>query len=320
MNVKEIRLYEVLKDDLERLTSKLRISLAYALHAPPLRPILRIDKISLRGEIVSDSFFHKLMAYDGNFIHVCALDSSLKLLMDFGSLKAYLIKTAMEVFVGKRRIELKESFKLITAISRREALKRMAQMEYSIAEEVIEKHEPDLLLLDRGLINLAYKGRKSLFKKAVAKQCSVVGICKSSTLTLEDGTPLLSYLALRGALLGYDTWYYHPLFPHGLYARMMGEVTVVKLSPESPYVFRVDVYAPQEDLVDVLGKVAALQDPALPGYPFPLIEAHRDSKIFKYELEIAREAVEERLRGLAEPLDLCCFRRRDLEGRSYRMG
>ena len=322
MSVEERALYDVLKDDLIKLASRLRLVYTHALYASSLKPLLRVRQLTLKGVKINDSFFHEIKPLLTDE-RICSLDSSLKLIMDFGSLKIYVIKAALEVFEDNEIKDTRIVLRLVSAYSKKEALKEVTRVEYSLAEELIKRYKPRILLLDRSLTSLKdFRLRLNrLFNSAYENKCSIVGFSKSSNLMLEDGTPLIGYLVLRGKLLGLSSWYYHPIFPEDMYRDVLpARVIIAKLSPNEYHAFRTDIYSPWSEVEHIISKVASLQDPALPGYPYPLIRAHRDSKISLTECQVVRCLVKELCKACYVIPEVVSFRGINLEGRSYNMG
>jgi hypothetical protein len=101
-------------------------------------------------------------------------------------------------------------------------------------------------------------------------------------------------------------------FESGQKGLLHGDVYFARLHPETPKWFRVDLGTPKGDPEGALGDLVAYAGSALcPGYPFPLLEAHRAAvtiRQFRSEFEdlILKEALasgldpDEALRGMVD--------------------
>jgi hypothetical protein len=84
-----------------------------------------------------------------------------------------------------------------------------------------------------------------------------------------------------------------------------GEIFVAHLAPTAPFAFRVDVArtGSAADVDDVLSRLAGTaNDPAFPGYPYPLARAHQAARVTGYAVADVRRAFRESLsrHGLGE--------------------
>ncbi len=115
----------------------------------------------------------------------------------------------------------------------------------------------------------------SLLARAAERKVLLAGVTKHSSLA-QGGAPLLGILERQAAesLGARATWWVRvartrPDVAPGL------QVVVVRLDPDAPYAFRVDLPA-DTDPGDGLGALSALSDDAgFPGYPYPLSVADR---------------------------------------------
>jgi hypothetical protein len=132
-------------------------------------------------------------------------------------------------------------------------------------EAVATMGEGDLLLIDGAL--RAQPTLDEMLGEAKARGVDVVGVCKSTSLTL-GGVPALVACQLAGRAQGARTWV--ASLPTPAYVR--GASFAAKLSPAEERVFRFDVAGGDPA---VLARVAGLcGHPAYPGYPSPLAMAH----------------------------------------------
>lgn len=150
-----------------------------------------------------------------------------------------------------------------------DALRTLDEMQAAL--ETLERlDEGDLLLIDGAL---QARGHVPLIDRVVARaaerRVDVVGVCKSTSITL-GRAPALVACQLAGRAFGTRTWLAALPAP----ASVRGEVWAARLSPAEERVFRFDV-ASARPASDVLAGVAGLcGHPAYPGYPSPLAMAH----------------------------------------------
>lgn len=151
-----------------------------------------------------------------------------------------------------------------------DALRTLSELETAL--DVLDAlGEGDLLLLDgplqqRPLVPLMDR----LAARAAERRVDVVGVCKSTSLTLG---PVPALVACQLAARRFPSPLWHaplPTPPH-----VLGRTFAARLSVAEERAFRFDVHAHDGDAGRVLGAVAALcGHPAYPGYPSPLAMAH----------------------------------------------
>ncbi|OYT62953.1 MAG: hypothetical protein B6U69_00390 [Thermofilum sp. ex4484_15] len=263
-------------------------------------PVIKVGRKVIRGYPLRRSKLRALIPYSHSK-RVLAIDASAKLLFDCGPIKVVVSKVAWALWRGVKTLIVEEPIIRIKVVkSREEAAEWLLKLELSKALE--KRHllgRGDYLLLDRGLMAVPAlrKGTKGLFKELDRtldrRGAILVGISKVSRLKLSTGSSLVGYLSyMAKRALGDLAWYYYPLFREGqLPPWYIGDITVAKLSEYSKYVFRVDISRralKRWNLEELLGEVAYLQDPATPGYPYPLKSVHELSKIGGDELELLR--------------------------------
>ena len=186
-----------------------------------------------------------------------------------------------------------------------EALRHVAEL--SCAEASLAWLDGgDLLLLDGALQSRAAAPLLDrLLVEAARRRVDVVGVCKSTSLTLGP-VPALVACQLAGRRFPAKTWLARLPPP----PTVRGDVLAARLSPGEERVFRFDVQAPDRDAARVLGRLAALAGhPAYPGYPSPLAMAH-NAALLNEETRRAllAEVREEALRaGLPEEAWMAAF-------------
>lgn len=159
------------------------------------------------------------------------------------------------------------------------AMSNAACLETLRALDEMRCAEGSLALLDRGdllLLDGALQARAAtplldrILLAARAKGVDVVGVCKSTSLTIGP-VPALVACQLAGRQFPGKLWLARLPAPPAIRA----PVYAARLSPGEDRVFRYDVAAHDDDAARVLGGLASLAGhPAYPGYPSPLAMAH----------------------------------------------
>jgi len=268
---------------------------------PDPYPVIRFAGKTYRGyEITGDNL--KTFKPQPHWNRVAAIDASVKVLFNCGSYKILVSKVAWGFWRGYFR-EKTGIFPIRTKIvwDKVEAAEWLLKIELEAALKVLEELEADdILLLDRSLAVIPVFKKKTrllmeeLARKAGNKDVILAGIVKSSKLKLNTGGSLIGHLIYLAALEGVEEpWYYYPLFDT-LPTWYYGDIVVAKLDPYADEAFRIDVSFYSligRRIREVLGKIAYTQDPATPGYPYPLISVHKLSLFADEELERIREKV-----------------------------
>ena len=151
-----------------------------------------------------------------------------------------------------------------------------------------------IILMDgslRSTINRMDAFLSDVFKDALERGISVVGISKSSGLAM-GRVPIIPIIQLEAEqLMGNAAWYIEldtrmseVVKPAG--SHLFGKVNVVKFNPHSEFVFRTDVLAGQRPLQDIIERVAFYcNDPSYLGYPYPLAAVHNEVVITRSQKE-----------------------------------
>jgi len=291
-----LKLAEIFED----LKTPIQTTLLYNGRTTP-HPILRDREKIIKGINITGLNFRRLNKIKHEK-RVLAVDASLKTLFDCGSFKIIIGKVAGIIWKGRRRyFEKEHEIRAKLVRTKLEALEFLFEIELSTAYKMSKRiGEEDYCILDRPLIAVpAYRERtirvmKNFCRAMAEKKIRVVGISKTSKLEINTGESLLGYLYSKGEkLMKNKSWYYHPLFKLSQYPKWyLGDVTIVKFSSDSKHVFRVDVNRRDPEIInnlkEVLGEIAYLDDPSIPGYPYPPRCCHEEAKISKQELETLR--------------------------------
>lgn len=262
-----------------------------------------------------------------NFVRSCegkfvAVDCSTKPLMRGNRFGVYLIRVAYAsvnpgekenpVTWGPSPLEERMCTATGDAILRREKL-RYIRFEYEskLAETLLPHLDSsDYLLLD----GASYFGRPedrrfslALYEKARKRKLAFLAISKNSPSLLDDkGRDLIAQVAvhMRTAM----ALVYHPIeeLKADTHRSRFGDVSLIKLNPESFRIFRCDImdYLTDGDVVQLLSPLTSVSDdPRCLGYPASLYLAHHFAKVSSdAKLLYCRELVEKALADADEEL------------------
>jgi len=195
---------------------------------------------------------------------------------------------------------------------------RLAHLRFEYESELAETILPqldssDYLLLD----GPSYFGRPedrrfalALFEKAKRRNLKFLSISKNSPSLLDGkGRDLISQIAVQ--ICTAKVWVYHPINelkanPH---KNRFGDVSLVKLNPESFRIFRCDImnYLTEGDVVQLLSPLTSVSsDPRCLGYPISLYLAHDFAKVdSEAKLLYYRDLIEKALADADEELLNC---------------
>lgn len=118
------------------------------------------------------------------------------------------------------------------------------------------------------------------------------GLAKTSRIYTSTGNTLVGVVKRVGdRVMAGEPWYYHPVADIERVDHP-AEIFMVKLHPESDYVFRYEILKRQaeqrsrEELEEILGELARnSRDASFPGYPYGLVDADRFARVRRSELE-----------------------------------
>jgi hypothetical protein len=281
----------------------------------------------------------RIRSFEGKFV---AVDCSTKPLMRGNRFGVYLLRVAYAsvnpsekenpVIWGPTPIEERMSAVVGDAISRRKKLERLrVEYESKLAETLLPQLESsDYLLLD----GASYFGRLedrrfalTLYEEAKRKNIKFLAIPKNSPSLIDDkGRDLIARVTVDMSTVTTAWIYLIPEKKANTDKHRFGDVSLVKLNPESFRVFRCDImdYLTEGNIVELLSPLTSISDdPRCLGYPVSLYLAHNFAKVSSdAKLLYCRELVEKALadEGLLTPLKmeeaLSNFRS-ELYGRKY---
>lgn len=238
---------------------------------------------------------YHVKSFDGKII---AVDCSTKPLMRGNRFGVYLIRVAYaSVNPGKKEnpvtwgpvpIEERRSAVVGDAISRRKKLERLrVEYESKLAETLLPQMDSsDYLLLD----GASYFGRLedrrfavTLYEKAKKRNLNFLAISKNSpSLTDNMGRDLIAQATVDMSTVKIPCVYPIPELKANTDKHRFGDVSLVKLNPESFRVFRCDImdYLMGGDIVRLLSPLTSIsEDPRCLGYPVSLYLAHNFAKV-----------------------------------------
>jgi hypothetical protein len=284
-----------------------------------------VDKGALRESVVDMeepehvSYFPELRkpldyvrSFEGKFV---AVDCSTKPLMRGNRFGVYLIRVAYAsvnpsekenpVTWGPTPPEERMSTVVGDAISRRRKLERVRfEYESKLAETLLpELESSDYLLLD----GASYFGRPedrrfafTLYEEARRRNLKFLAISKNSPSLIDDkGRDLIAQVTVDMSTVTTALIYPIPELKANTDKHRFGDVSLVKLNPESFRVFRCDImdYLVGGDIVRLLSPLTSISDdPRCLGYPVSLYLAHNFAKVSSdAKLLYCRDLVEKAL-------------------------
>jgi len=181
------------------------------------------------------------------------------------------------------------------------------QLESKMALRLLSRaDENDYILLD----GASYFGGERKFNVLLYDECEKIGV---KLLAISKRSPMLhdergrDLIAATYMLAPQESWVYYPVKTASIHDHLYGDVSIIKLSPESPRAFRCDIMSfltgfDVEKLISPLRGISG--DPRCLGYPVALWLAHdfssvSASKLLEYHVKV-EEALAEA--GLLEVL------------------
>ena len=241
----------------------------------------------------------KMETYDGNFL---AVDCSTRTLKRANNWGVYLMRVAYTSVSGKK-VDWGHRERMCTVVgdsyARRGLLQdRRVELESQMALDVLCKSDSvHYLFLD----GPSFFGGKRKFRTFLYEKCKADGIRllavskQSPTLHDEKGR---DFIAAAYQISPYSMWVYHPMVEADKEKNLYGDVSIIKLCPDSPRLFRCDImdYLTSGDIAELLSPLTCIsEDPRCLGYPITLWLAHdfstpSDSKLLYYN-DLVEEAL-----------------------------
>ena len=180
--------------------------------------------------------------------------------------------------------------------------------EWAEVRRTVRDAEPgDLVLVDGSLHGgplVPPQVVRGVHEEAVERGVSLAGVVKASTLFWGRHAPLVTLLKRRGDReMGHECWAAR-ISTDPVFGRLyIGEIFVAHLAPTAPHAFRVDLARGPAPAHEILSRLAGLSDdPAFPGYPYPLARAHQAARVSGYAVADLRRSFRQTLsrHGMSE--------------------
>ena len=278
----------------------------------------------------------KMGKFDGHFL---AVDCSTRTLKRANNWGVYLMRAAYAV-VKDRVVDWDFKERMCTAIGdaytrsnlltdvrieleSQMALDLLHQKDRSFYYEDTYPRSSYLLLDGGGYFGGDRKFRVTLYDECEKAEINLLAVCKNSpSLRDEKGRDLI---ATTSTLSPYDTWVCHPIREADKDKSLYGDISLVKLSRDSPRVFRCDImeYLTERGISEVLAPLTTVaEDPRALGYPIPLFLAHEfsgpsDPMLLSYLDEVETSLTEAGLLDTLRREEYTCSFADELHGVKY---
>ncbi len=257
----------------------------------------------------------KMKGYEGKFL---AVDCSTRTLKRANNWGIYLMRVAYASVKGK---EVSWGYKerMCTVVGDSYARRGLLQdsrveLESQMALDVLcKRHRVHYLFLDGpSFFGGMRKFRTFLYEKCEANGINLLAICKQSpTLHDERGRDLI---AAAHQISPHPLWVYHPVVKSNKERNLYGDVSIIKLCPDSPRLFRCDImeYLADRQMDELLSPITCIsEDPRCLGYPVVLWLAHdfsspSDSKLLHYHDEVEKTLADAGLLNTLRIEELSC--------------
>jgi hypothetical protein len=245
---------------------------------------------------------------------VCAVDGSNVTLLESGSMALAVVRAAQTTFAGMERVrrsvtpmtfaligpeEENQDFPILYAdcfghppgkplanedIARAAGILRDT-LEYWVTEKMANELSPGALLLRDGPLRVSHESHNPVLTRIALtcrdREIGLAGISKRSAATWGGGHPLLpSIFGLAKAHAVNAPWWIridpaildHAAFPQWQH----GEMYVACLHPRSKGPLKIELARGTKNAGEIMDRLAGCSaDGRIPGYPYPLFDAHR---------------------------------------------
>ncbi|MFQ5759031.1 MAG: DNA double-strand break repair nuclease NurA [Candidatus Bathyarchaeia archaeon] len=220
----------------------------------------------------------KMKNYEGNFL---AVDCSTRTLKRANNWGVYLMRVAYASVKGKD-VDWGYEERMCTVVGDSFARRGLLQdgrveLESQMALDVLCKSDRvHYLFLDGpSFFGGMRKFRTFLYERCEASGINLLAISKQSpTLHDEGGRDLVAAVY---QISPYSLWVYHPVVKADKERNLYGDVSILKLCPDSPRIFRCDImeYLTDREIEELLSPLTCIsEDPRSLGYPVALWLAH----------------------------------------------
>jgi len=252
-------------------------------------------------------------------VHFMAVDCSTRTLKRANNWGIYLFRTAYAL-VRRRDVHWDYEERIHTVVGDAYVRRKISQgirlnLESEIALRLVrDAGESEYLLLD----GASYFGGERKFWVELYEKCREEGV---KLLTISKQSPMLHDEKGRDLMAAtymlspsYSTWIYYPVKPANIHEHQYGDVSMVKLSGESPRIFRCDImkYLSNCEITELLSPLTFIsEDPRCLGYPVTLWLAHdfsapSDSKLLHYHDQVEETLASAGLLNVLRVEELSC--------------
>jgi len=252
-------------------------------------------------------------------VHFMAVDCSTRTLKRANNWGIYLFRTA-HALVRRRDVHWDYEERIHTVVGDAYVRRKILQdvrlnLESEIALRLVrDADESNYLLLD----GASYFGGERKFWVELYEKCKEEGL---RLLTISKQSPMLHDEKGRDLMAAtymlspsYPMWVYSPVKPANIHEHQYGDVSMVKLSGESPRIFRCDImeYLRNCEITELLSPLTFIsEDPRCLGYPVTLWLAHdfsvpSDSKLLHYHDQVEETLASAGLLNVLRVEELSC--------------
>ncbi|MDH5635481.1 MAG: DNA double-strand break repair nuclease NurA, partial [Candidatus Bathyarchaeota archaeon] len=260
-------------------------------------------------------------------VHFMAVDCSTRTLKRANNWGIYLFRTAYAL-VRRRDVHWDYEERIHTVVGDAYVRRKILQdvrlnLESEIALRLVrDAGESNYLLLD----GASYFGGERKFWVELYEKCKEEGL---KLLTISKQSPMLHDEKGRDLMAAtcmlspsYPLWVYYPVKPANIHEHQYGDVSMVKLSGESPRIFRCDImeYLRNCEITELLSPLTFVsEDPRCLGYPVTLWLAHdfstpSDSMLLHYHDQVEETLASAGLLNVLRVEELSCSFPDELHG------
>ena len=260
-------------------------------------------------------------------VHFMAVDCSTRTLKRANNWGIYLFRTAYAL-VRRRDVHWDYEERIHTVVGDAYVRRKILQdvrlnLESEIALRLVrDAGESNYLLLD----GASYFGGERKFWVELYEKCKEEGL---KLLTISKQSPMLHDEKGRDLMAAtcmlspsYPLWVYYPVKPANIHEHQYGDVSMVKLSGESPRIFRCDImeYLRNCEITELLSPLTFVsEDPRCLGYPVTPWLAHdfstpSDSMLLHYHDQVEETLASAGLLNVLRVEELSCSFPDELHG------
>ncbi len=262
-------------------------------------------------------------------VHFMAVDCSTRTLRRANNWGIYLLRVS-SAKVMDRNVDWSFEERMLTFMGEAYVRRRLLQdarleLESEMGLKLMaDANDQTYLLLDgASYFGGDRKFRAFLYEKCLQKDVKLLTMSKQSPMLRDEKG---RDFAASACVLAEDSiWVYHPVIKADFHEHLYGDVSLVKLSQDSPRVFRCDVmdYLTKQPIESLLSPLTAIaEDPRCVGYPVVLWLAHdfstpSDSQLLNYYDLVEAKLREEGILDLLHREELSSNFTDELHGNRY---